>query len=1122
MAINTATSFEDLDRFIRNAQDGDTIIVNNTNGLVLERELSPITKNITIRSVGNTTISGSNAYRVFRVTSGNVVFENLTIANGVAKGADGTGASGLGGGMVIEGGNVTLINVNFIGNRAEGGKGTPGGAGAGGKGGDGLGGAIFQSGGTLRISNSSFADNSARSGTGGSGMPSSGPGVAAGGAIFLAGGSIVTEGSPSYRNNTAGGSASDAAGLLNNIINSPPPKVLSIARGDNEITGKDSVVYNITFDKPVTGLTVSDFAVVGVNGASTGAIPTELTGSGATYQLTVATGNINGPFQIVLNDDDGVLDASNTPLGGTGLRNGNFTGERYTIDKTPPTATIARRIGTPERNAADSVVFVVNFSEPIKGLDTDASGGFSDFAVVQGPGISGAQVTAVRPINPNDPDNTAYEVTVNTGNGNGTLALQLVDRDTILKQTTDVPLGSTGLGNGNLLGPAYTIDKTSPSVAAINLLDNSPTGEATARFRVVFTQDVTGVTLDDFQAAGSGGISGTSILSVTPIDLTSAGAARNFDVLVNTGSGDGSVGLNVLDNDSIRNDLNVALGGSGASNGNVVGPTYTVIKSAPLVASITPTGLNPTAAGLVTYTVVFNQDVTGVDRTDFRLFGTGLSNFGIGTVSGSGRTYTVTANTGSGNGTLSLNLLDNDSITNTVGAPLGGRGNGNGNFSSQPFTVNKTPPRVVAINRLEGNPNNGATVNFTVSFNEGVSQVDASDFALSTQGVVGAGITSVTRVNDSFYSVAVSTGRGDGTIRLDLLDNDSIVNNRGLTLAGAGTGNGNFQGEIFTLDRTAPTADMIDVAPDPRRGQVDGVTIRFNEAVRGFNLADLRLTRKGNAVDLSRATLTSGDNITWTLGNLPKLTNREGDYSLLLAASGSGITDLAGNPLALNVAEQWLNQTNVEVSTPGVRRRGTNGTNTLRGSDNSDVLLGLGGNDTLIGLEDRDELNGSSGKDKLNGGLDGDTLIGGSGADRFIYAGANSDSALENSLAFAPDRIRDFRVAEGDRIQLDFDNNLASKNRPQALFNAQTVGSNSLEKAARNAFKDKDGAARGNQKLGAREAVFFQWRGGTYVAVNNSVADFSANQDLVINVSGMQFRAGDSSRGSLNVNNYFA
>lgn len=1119
MPTYTVSSYTQLRDQLLAVQDGDIITINNTNGLVLGGTLPPITKNITIRGgATSTSVSGGGVYRVFQVTSGSVVFENLVISNGYAKGTD--GADGQGGGMLIQGGAVTLINTRFEGNKAEGGKGFGGGTAAGGKGGNGLGGAIYQGGGSLRISNSSFSLNSTLAGGGGSGNPIGAPGSAAGGAIYVAAGTTVTEGSPGYDRNTAGGLASTTAGPVV-IVNSPPPKVLSINRDDNAITGKESVVYTIIFNQAVTGVALSDFKFTTIDGAPT-PVPISITGSGTTYKLTVGTGTGNGTFEVLLDDDDGIINIAGTPLGGTGQNNGDFTGQRYTIDKTPPTATIALKAGTPVRNAADSVVFLVDFGVPIKGIDTNATGGFNDFVPVQGPGISGAQITKVNPLNPNDPDNTLYEVTVNTGAGNGTLGVQLIDKDTIRKQTTDVPLGGAGLGNGTVSSPAYTIDKTSPTVAAINRLDNSPTGNATARFRVVFTQDVKGVTLDDFVAAGNGGISGASLVSITPIDVTSSGTARNYDVIVNTGRGDGSVGLNVTDNDSIRNELNVALGGSGANNGNVTGPTYTVIKSAPLVSSITPTGQNPTAAGLVTYIVTFNQDVTGVDRADFRLFGVGLSNFGINQVSGSGKTYTVTANTGTGNGTLGLNLIDTDSITNAVGALLGGRGNGNGNFTSQPFTINKTPPRVVAINRLEASPTNAGTINFTVSFSEGVSQVDASDFTIATQGIIGAGITGVTRINDSFYSVAVSTGRGDGSIQLKLVDNDTIINGRGLPLQGPEANNGNFDGEVFTVDRVAPLADIIDVAPDPRRDKVDAITIRFNETVKGLNLTDLRLTRKGNVVPLTGATLTSVDNITWTLGNLPKFTNRQGDYSLLLAASGSGITDLAGNPLATNVVEQWSNQLNIEISAPGIKRRGTNGPNTLRGSDNSDRLTGLGGNDTLVGLTDRDQLDGGSGNDKLNGGLDRDTLKGGTGADRYVYAGVNQADALENSLASAPDQIKGFKAAEGDKFQLDFDNNLGSKNRPRGLFNAQEVGGSSLETATQNAFKDKDGSARGNQSLKSREAVFFGWRGGTYLAVNDSASGFSINQDLVVNVSGMQFKAGDANRGSLSVNNYFA
>jgi len=1132
MATFTATSEQQLRDALLQAASGDTIIVNNTNGISIGSELPPINKNLTIRSSGNTVLNSSGASRIFRVTGGTVVFENLTIQGGVARGTDGTGEAGQGGGMLITGANtaVTLINVNFIQNQAIGGTGTSGGTGAGGKGGDGRGGAVYvDAGASLRISNSSFRKNSTTAGSGGSGLPTGSGGSADGGAIYLNQGTIVTEGTPAYEANTAGGNPSTTGGQVNSIQNFPPPATASIRRVDGTPTANDSVTYSVIFSEAVTGVDSSDFKIIPVSGTINAAIdPTRFSGSGTTYTVVVNTGTSDGTFQIQLSDDDTIRNAAGTPLGGTGLDNGNYTGESYTVDKRPPTASIIRKNNTAQTTAADSVVFTVQFSDPIQGIDLNPSGGFNDFTVITTGTVSGAQVTAVTPINPNDPNNTAYDVTVTSGSGNGTLALKLVDKDSILKRTTKVALGGIGVDNGSVTSPIYSINKTPPTVASITPLDNSPTGNPTVRFRLTFDQDVTGVTPDDFVAAGNG-ITGASVVSVTALDPTAGGSARNFELVVNTGSGDGSLGLNLADNDSIRNNLNVPLGGPGAGNGNITGPIYTVIKSAPLVASITPASPNPTAAGTVEFTVVFNQDVTGVDRSDFRMFGTGITGFGIASeVTGSGNTYTVIGNTGNGNGTLGLNLLDNDSIRNNVGAPLGGTGAGNGNFTGQTYTVNKTSPRAVGILRLAGSPSNAATVNYRVTFNEGVTNVDTSDFALVTQGVVGAGITAVTRDNNDFYTVTVSTGRGDGTIELDLIDNDSIVNSRGLPLQGAGLNNGNLRGEVYNIDRTAPVADIIDVVPDPRQAQVDAITIRFNEAVQGFDLRDLQLTKGGVAIPLSSdtasttASLTTTDNITWTLGNLRKLTNREGNYSLLLPASGSGIVDVAGNPISQNASEQWTNQVSVEISDPGITLKGSKGNNILKGTNNSDTLTGLAGNDKLFGFADRDQLKGDEGKDQLNGGLDRDTLVGGSGADRFIYSGVSQAAALENSLAFAPDRIKDFKVSEGDRIQLDFDNNLKSKELPKALFKTKSVNGSSLDKAAANAFKDKDGAEKGKQELSAREAVFFEWRGGTYLAVNDNNQGYSANQDLVVNVSGIQFKSGDANRGSLNVSNYFA
>ena len=46
----------------------------------------------------------------------------------------------------------------------------------------------------------------------------------------------------------------------------------------------------------------------------------------------------------------------------------------------------------------------------------------------------------------------------------------------------------------------------------------------------------------------------------------------------------------------------------------------------------------------------------------------------------------------------------------------------------------------------------------------------------------------------SVYTVTVNTGSGSGTLRLDVTDDDSIVDMAGNPLGGTGTGNGNFTG----------------------------------------------------------------------------------------------------------------------------------------------------------------------------------------------------------------------------------------------------------------------------------------------------------------------------------------
>jgi len=112
----------------------------------------------------------------------------------------------------------------------------------------------------------------------------------------------------------------------------------------------------------------------------------------------------------------------------------------------------------------------------------------------------------------------------------------------------------------------------------------------------------------------------------------------------------------------------------------------TAVCSVPAVTSINRSDFNPARAGFpVSWTVIFNNSMTGVDATDFALVQTGgPSGASITGVSGSGTTWIVTASTGTA-GTIGLNLVDNDSIL-AGGVPLGGVGV-NGNFTGQTYTL---------------------------------------------------------------------------------------------------------------------------------------------------------------------------------------------------------------------------------------------------------------------------------------------------------------------------------------------------------------------------------------------------------------------------------------------------
>ena len=94
-------------------------------------------------------------------------------------------------------------------------------------------------------------------------------------------------------------------------------------------------------------------------------------------------------------------------------------------------------------------------------------------------------------------------------------------------------------------------------------------------------------------------------------------------------------------------------------------------------------------------------------------------------------------------------------------------GNVDATPASYTWTIDLTAPTVVSSLRTNANPTNATSVDFTITFSEAVTGVDTSDFSLTTTGVSGASVTGISGAG-SVYTVAVNTGSGNGTIRLDV------------------------------------------------------------------------------------------------------------------------------------------------------------------------------------------------------------------------------------------------------------------------------------------------------------------------------------------------------------------
>jgi hypothetical protein len=177
-------------------------------------------------------------------------------------------------------------------------------------------------------------------------------------------------------------------------------------------------------------------------------------------------------------------------------------------------------------------------------------------------------------------------------------------------------------------------------------------------------------------------------------------------------------------------------------------------------------------------------------------------------------TWSALGDNGAGDGSLGLNSTVYALTMNGNDLLVGGwfsNVNNNGTvlkeadylaaYGAASSTPDTTPPTVLSVTRTSPNPTGAPSVDFKVTFSEDIYFPWPSVFVVSQSGVNSAKVTGWTG-SGSVYTFHVSTGIGSGSIRLDVVDDDTIVDAAGNPLGGVGAGNGDYTGgEAYAISK---------------------------------------------------------------------------------------------------------------------------------------------------------------------------------------------------------------------------------------------------------------------------------------------------------------------------------
>jgi hypothetical protein len=575
----------------------------------------------------------------------------------------------------------------------------------------------------------------------------------------------------------------------------------------------------------------------------------------ATY--TMVSGDAEGaiPFTINFSNTSGTAGVQVTTT---------TNGSSVTFDKTVPTVTsITRQSPLSQTTNASGVTFRVTSSENVSGVD------ITDFALTV---VSGAVTGTLGTVTPVGTGGTTYDVTVSGISGNGTLRLDLKPTGTGIADAA-----GNAIATGFTSGETYIISQNAPTLTPVTIASNN-VNPSLAKPSNIITLSFT----------ASEAINPPSVTIATHAVTATAGAANSYTATytITGGNVEGVIPFTInFSNTSGTAGVQVTTTTNGSS--------VTFDKTAPIVTSInrqSPLSQTTNASG-VTFRVTFSENVSGVDITDFALtVVSGAVTGTLGTVTPvgtGGTTYDVTASGISGNGTLRLDLkATGTGITDATGNAIT-----TGFTGGETYIISQNAPTLTLVTIASNNAvpslaRTGDLITLSFTASEAINPPSAT---IATHAVTAtAGVA-----NSYTATYTLVSGDAEGVIPFTI--------NFSNTVGTAGTQvTTTTNGSSVTFDKTPPTVTSITrQSPLSQTTNASGVTFRVtsSENVSGVDITDFALTVVSGAVTGTLGTVTPVGTGGTTYDVTASGVSGNGTLRLDLKATGTGITDAAGNAI---------------------------------------------------------------------------------------------------------------------------------------------------------------------------------------------------------------------------------